>query len=159
MTATTITKTRYGRAGPSFPCSVRTRPTLGTALVRRANRGRIDGAARDEKVASTAQHPTITHTGAVGCAKCCTVFATSGVLFLCLIGTLLTKQPLYVLGVDDPEAAAKSVFDAAWMYFAVLAASFGVLFWDRAEQRRRPVGRRPGMPEYGAISHKDDDDL
>ena len=101
----------------------------------------------------------ITHTGAVGCAKCCTVFATSGVLFLCLIGTLLTKQPLYVLGVDDPEAAAKSVFDAAWMYFAVLAASFGVLFWDRAEQRRRPVGRRPGMPEYGAISHKDDDDL
>ena len=61
--------------------------------------------------------------------------------------------------LDDPEAAAKSVFDAAWMYFAVLAASFGVLFWDRAEQRRRPVGRRPGMPEYGAISHKDDDDL
>jgi hypothetical protein len=45
------------------------------------------------------------------------------------------------------------------MYFAVLAASFGVLAWDRAEQRRRPVGRRPGMPEYGAISHKDDDDL
>lgn len=105
------------------------------------------------------QNSTITRTGAVGCAKCCTVFATSGVLFLCLIGTLLTKQPLYVLGVDDPEAAAKSVFDAAWMYFAVLAASFGVLFWDRAEQRRRPVGRRPGMPEYGAISHKDDDDL
>ena len=99
------------------------------------------------------------NTGAVGCAKCCTVFATSGVLFLCLIGTLLTKQPLYVLGVDEPEEAAKSVFSAAWMYFAVLAASFGVLAWDRAEQRRRPVGRRPGMPEYGAISHKDDDDL
>ena len=106
-----------------------------------------------------AQNSTITHAGAVGCAKCCTVFATSGVLFLCLIGTLLTKQPLYVLGVDEPEEAAKSVFSAAWMYFAVLAASFGVLFWDRAEQRRRPVGRRPGMPEYGAISHKDDDDL
>ena len=105
------------------------------------------------------QNSTITHTGAVGCAKCCTVFATSGVLFLCLIGTLLTKQPLYVLGVDEPEEAAKSVFSAAWMYFAVLAASFGVLAWDRAEQRRRPVGRRPGMPEYGAISHKDDDDL
>ena len=115
------------------------------------------GARRE--VAATTQRSTIKHTGAVGCAKCCTVFATSGVLFLCLIGTLLTKQPLYVLGVDDPEAAAKSVFDAAWMYFAVLAASFGVLFWDRAEQRRRPVGRRPGMPEYGAISHKDDDDL
>ena len=124
-----------------------------------ANRGRIDGREARREVAATAQHPTIAHTGAVGCAKCCTVFATSGVLFLCLIGTLLTKQPLYVLGVDDPEAAAKSVFDAAWMYFAVLAASFGVLFWDRAEQRRRPVGRRPGMPEYGAISHKDDDDL
>ena len=40
-----------------------------------------------------AQTSTIAHTGAVGCAKCCTVFATSGVLFLCLIGTLLTKQP------------------------------------------------------------------
>ena len=116
---------------------------------RRATEGRSDGAGLKR----------YTHAGAVGCAKCCTVFATSGVLFLCLIGTLLTKQPLYVLGVDDPEAAAKSVFDAAWMYFAVLAASFGVLFWDRAEQRRRPVGRRPGMPEYGAISHKDDDDL
>ena len=113
------------------------------------NRRRSDGAALNDH----------NHAGAVGCAKCCTVFATSGVLFLCLIGTLLTKQPLYVLGVDEPEEAAKSVFSAAWMYFAVLAASFGVLAWDRAEQRRRPVGRRPGMPEYGAISHKDDDDL
>ena len=151
-----------GGPGPRTFSSVRTHPTLGAASstdAAAANRGRIDGAARDEKVASTAQHPTITHTGAVGCAKCCTVFATSGVLFLCLIGTLLTKQPLYVLGVDEPEEAAKSVFSAAWMYFAVLAASFGVLAWDRAEQRRRPVGRRPGMPEYGAISHKDDDDL
>ena len=119
------------------------------------------GAAAATAVASMALRATrrITHAGAVGCAKCCTVFATSGVLFLCLIGTLLTKQPLYVLGVDEPEEAAKSVFSAAWMYFAVLAASFGVLAWDRAEQRRRPVGRRPGMPEYGAISHKDDDDL
>ena len=124
-----------------------------------ANRGRIDGRGARREVAATTQHSTIKHTGAVGCAKCCTVFATSGVLFLCLIGTLLTKQPLYVLGVDEPEEAAKSVFSAAWMYFAVLAASFGVLAWDRAEQRRRPVGRRPGMPEYGAISHKDDDDL
>lgn len=117
------------------------------------------GGPRDEESQRWRSTQRSLNTGAVGCAKCCTVFATSGVLFLCLIGTLLTKQPLYVLGVDDPEAAAKSVFDAAWMYFAVLAASFGVLFWDRAEQRRRPVGRRPGMPEYGAISHKDDDDL
>ena len=148
-----------GGPGPRTACSVRTHPT--SLVLRRSGceprSHRWRGARRE--VAATAQHPTITHTGAVGCAKCCTVFATSGVLFLCLIGTLLTKQPLYVLGVDDPEAAAKSVFDAAWMYFAVLAASFGVLFWDRAEQRRRPVGRRPGMPEYGAISHKDDDDL
>ena len=130
-------------------------------MARRAtrNRGRIDGRAARRGVAATAQTSPIAHAGAVGCAKCCTVFATSGVLFLCLIGTLLTKQPLYVLGVDEPEEAAKSVFSAAWMYFAVLAASFGVLAWDRAEQRRRPVGRRPGMPEYGAISHKDDDDL
>ena len=123
--------------------------TAAASMARRATERRSDGA----------ELKRYTHAGAVGCAKCCTVFATSAVLFLCLIGTLLTKQPLYVLGVDDPEAAAKSVFDAAWMYFAVLAASFGVLFWDRAEQRRRPVGRRPGMPEYGAISHKDDDDL
>ena len=122
--------------------------TAVASMARRATEGR-----------NKAQNSTIAHTGAVGCAKCCTVFATSGVLFLCLIGTLLTKQPLYVLGVDEPEEAAKSVFSAAWMYFAVLAASFGVLAWDRAEQRRRPVGRRPGMPEYGAISHKDDDDL
>ena len=137
-------------------------PTLGAASstdAAAANRGRIDGRGARQKVATKHRTQPSLNTGAVGCAKCCTVFATSGVLFLCLIGTLLTKQPLYVLGVDDPEAAAKSVFDAAWMYFAVLAASFGVLFWDRAEQRRRPVGRRPGMPEYGAISHKDDDDL
>ena len=148
-----------GGPGPRTACSVRTHPTLGAAAGALRKRGRIDGRGARREVAATTQHSTIKHTGAVGCAKCCTVFATSGVLFLCLIGTLLTKQPLYVLGVDDPEAAAKSVFDAAWMYFAVLAASFGVLAWDRAEQRRRPVGRRPGMPEYGAISHKDDDDL
>ena len=89
------------------------------------------------------QHPTISHRRG-RLRECCTVFATSGVLFLCLIGTLLTKQPLYVLGVDDPEAAAKSVFDAAWMYFGGPRLRAGVLFWDRAEQRRRPVGRRPG---------------
>ena len=151
-----------GGPGPRTFSSVRTHPTLGAASstdAAFANRGRIDGAARDRRSQRRRSTQRSLNTGAVGCAKCCTVFATSGVLFLCLIGTLLTKQPLYVLGVDDPEAAAKSVFDAAWMYFAVLAASFGVLAWDRAEQRRRPVGRRPGMPEYGAISHKDDDDL
>ena len=151
-----------GGPGPRTFSSVRTHPTLNTASstdAAAANRGRIDGRGCGEKSQRRRSTQPSLNTGAVGCAKCCTVFATSGVLFLCLIGTLLTKQPLYVLGVDDPEAAAKSVFDAAWMYFAVLAASFGVLFWDRAEQRRRPVGRRPGMPEYGAISHKDDDDL
>lgn len=94
-----------------------------------------------------------------GCATCCIPWSAAGVLFLCFIGTLLTKQPLYVLGVDDPEASAKSVFQAAWMYFAILVASFGVLAWDRAEARRRPGATRGRAPEYGAISYKDDDDL
>ena len=148
-----------GGPGPRTACSVHTHPTLGAASGACETAVASMGGPLDEESQRWRSTQRSLNTGAVGCAKCCTVFATSGVLFLCLIGTLLTKQPLYVLGVDEPEEAAKSVFSAAWMYFAVLAASFGVLAWDRAEQRRRPVGRRPGMPEYGAISHKDDDDL
>ena len=82
-----------GGPGPRTACSVRTHPTLGAAAGALRKRGRIDGRGARREVAATTQHSTIKHTGAVGCAKCCTVFATSGVLFLCLIGTLLTKQP------------------------------------------------------------------
>ena len=56
----------------------------------------------------------------LACANCCVVFATSGVLFLSLIGFLLHRQPLYVLGVDEPAKASEKCYEAAQYYFFIL---------------------------------------
>lgn len=71
----------------------------------------------------------------VGCAKCCVVFASSGVLFLCLVGQLLTTQPIYITGVDSPKVAAASCFSAAWIYISVVVVSVFVLVYDKANSR------------------------
>mmetsp|Transcript_4145 Transcript_4145/g.12901 ORF Transcript_4145/g.12901 Transcript_4145/m.12901 type:complete len:104 (+) Transcript_4145:112-423(+) len=89
---------------------------------------------------------------AVGCAKCCVVFATTGVFFLCLIGSLLNSQPLYVKGVEDPAAASKQCFVAAWIYITIVIISVVTLAVDKVHSRR-PAYRSP-VPEYGAVSYK-----
>mmetsp|Transcript_9732 Transcript_9732/g.13522 ORF Transcript_9732/g.13522 Transcript_9732/m.13522 type:complete len:123 (+) Transcript_9732:88-456(+) len=95
----------------------------------------------------------------VGCAKCCAIFASTGVIFLCVIGNLIKTQPLYVLGIDSPPRAANNVFAAAWIYVAIVAISIGILTYDKMnEQQRSPLrGRhRGGHPEYGSITYKSD---
>ena len=117
--------------------------------------------------------------GAVGCAKCCSVFASTGVVFLCFIGSLLNRQPLYVrgpaprtppprvaehpararsqvVGVDHPATAAKQCFAAAWIYITIVVISVVVLAYDKILQRDRPNTGYRGMPEYGAISYKNE---
>ena len=94
--------------------------------------------------------------GAVGCAKCCSVFASTGVVFLCFIGSLLNRQPLYVVGVDHPAVAAKQWFAAAWIYITIVVISIVVLAYDKILQRDRPNTGYRGMPEYGAISYKNE---
>mmetsp|Transcript_13014 Transcript_13014/g.40115 ORF Transcript_13014/g.40115 Transcript_13014/m.40115 type:complete len:104 (-) Transcript_13014:41-352(-) len=83
-------------------------------------------------------------------AKCCVPFASSGVIFLAFIGTLLNKQPLYVIGVDKPSEAAKQCFAAAWMYITIVILSVVTLAWDKLQQRDRPKSGF-GVPAYGAI--------
>lgn len=75
----------------------------------------------------------------LACANCCVVFATSGVLFLTLIGTLLDRQPLYVLGVDEPAKASVSCFAAARYYGFIVLMSIATLAYDRCRPHRPPV--------------------
>lgn len=43
-------------------------------------------------------------------AACCSVFSLIAVIFLCFVGTLLTVQPEFIEGIEDPAAGAKTVF-------------------------------------------------
>ncbi|KAJ1450185.1 hypothetical protein M885DRAFT_571556 [Pelagophyceae sp. CCMP2097] len=73
-----------------------------------------------------------------------------------LIGSLLNSQPLYVKGVEDPAAASKQCFVAAWIYItraaAIVIISVVTLAVDKVHSRR-PAYRSP-VPEYGAVSYK-----
>mmetsp|Transcript_35868 Transcript_35868/g.114937 ORF Transcript_35868/g.114937 Transcript_35868/m.114937 type:complete len:117 (-) Transcript_35868:460-810(-) len=91
----------------------------------------------------------------VGCAKCCGIFSSTGVVFLCVIGNLIKTQPLYVIGVDEPKAAYKASFNAAWIYVAMIAICVAVLAYDKINtQQRSSRGRGGRYPEYGSISYK-----
>ena len=43
-------------------------------------------------------------------AVCCSVFSLIAVIFLCFVGTLLTVQPEFIEGIEDPAAGANTVF-------------------------------------------------
>ena len=75
----------------------------------------------------------------LACANCCVVFATSGVLFLSFIGFLLHRQPLYVLGVDEPAKASEKCYEAAQYYFFILLLSIATLAYDRCRPKRPEV--------------------
>uniref|UniRef100_A0A7S3JPM2 Uncharacterized protein n=1 Tax=Aureoumbra lagunensis TaxID=44058 RepID=A0A7S3JPM2_9STRA len=67
----------------------------------------------------------------VGCAKCCAIFSSTGVVFLILIGIILQKEPLYVRDIDQPKKAASQCFGAAGIYIACIVISIGVLVSDK----------------------------
>mmetsp|Transcript_25038 Transcript_25038/g.75169 ORF Transcript_25038/g.75169 Transcript_25038/m.75169 type:complete len:149 (+) Transcript_25038:239-685(+) len=80
----------------------------------------------------------------LACASCCVVWGMGGFLFLSFIGQLLVRQPLYVLGVDEPKIAAKQCFGAAWAYFSIVIVSILTLMYDRS------LGKMPeqAMDDY-----------
>mmetsp|Transcript_3655 Transcript_3655/g.11341 ORF Transcript_3655/g.11341 Transcript_3655/m.11341 type:complete len:143 (+) Transcript_3655:303-731(+) len=86
----------------------------------------------------------------LACASFCSVFASSGVVFLSFIGTLLDKQPLYVLGVDHPATASKKCFSAAWAYAFIVLLSVLTLCYDRRRPRRAP--QDPGFAAMEDVS-------
>jgi hypothetical protein len=61
-----------------------------------------------------------------------------------------------VVGVDHPATAAKQCFAAAWIYITIVVISVVVLAYDKILQRDRPNTGYRGMPEYGAISYKNE---
>ena len=75
----------------------------------------------------------------IGYAKFCSVFAVFGIAFLVCIGIMLQKQPLYIRGPTDKEAAAASCYSAAGIYFAVWVASLGYWTYDSHMNNRREV--------------------
>ena len=92
----------------------------------------------------------------VGCAKCCALFSSTGVVFLCVIGNVIKTQPLYVIGLDSPSKASTQCFSAAWIYVAMIVISIAVLAYDKVNNQPRTSRGRDGRayPEYGSISYK-----
>jgi len=72
---------------------------------------------------------------AINCAKCCTVFSITGIVFLVLIGILLEYQPLYVKGIVEPSKSAQSCYQGAVIYAGTLLLSLG--YWSFDESRKR----------------------
>ncbi|KAH8047248.1 hypothetical protein JL722_13232 [Aureococcus anophagefferens] len=101
----------------------------------------------------------------LACANCCVVFASAppapvprarprfraaaaaiaparrgaragtGFVFLCLIGQLLARQPLYVVGVDNPSVASNKCFGAAFTYLFIVVVSIATLVYDKARPK------------------------
>ncbi|EGB07867.1 hypothetical protein AURANDRAFT_64424 [Aureococcus anophagefferens] len=65
----------------------------------------------------------------LACANC------TGFVFLCLIGQLLARQPLYVVGVDNPSVASNKCFGAAFTYLFIVVVSIATLVYDKARPK------------------------
>eukprot|EP01036_Dinobryon_divergens_P031898 gene31898-41385_t len=99
------------------------------------------------------------------CAKCCTVFSFSGLIFLLIIGSLLHTQPLYIKGPKHPAAASTACYEGALIYLGTFALSIAYWFFNglgsalfgksgnstavtsHSEETSRFGGK------YGAVSH------
>eukprot|EP01039_Chlorochromonas_danica_P004034 gene4031-4412_t len=95
------------------------------------------------------------------CAKCCSIFSFSGLIFLLIIGSLLQKQPLYIKGPKDSAQAAQNCYEGALIYLGTFVLSVAYWIFDSlkkkaaaalagtSESRRQRV---QGDKKYGALS-------
>lgn len=95
------------------------------------------------------------------CAKCCTIFSFTGIVFLIIIGSLLQTQPLYIKGPSDSAKAATGCYQGAMIYAATFLISLG--YWTFSSMRSKATnmidgrggGRRVGSGstggKYGAV--------
>ena len=50
---------------------------------------------------------------------CCMFFSVFAIVFHIFIGVLLSTQPEYIIGIEDPPAARGAVFGSGGLYLAV----------------------------------------
>ena len=86
---------------------------------------------------------------ALSCAKCCSILSLSGIIFLCIIGSLLQNQPLYIKGIEDPEAAASGCFNGAGLYFGTMVIS--LLYWYYSEKSKSTLQIPNPRGTYGSV--------
>mmetsp|Transcript_73364 Transcript_73364/g.143958 ORF Transcript_73364/g.143958 Transcript_73364/m.143958 type:complete len:110 (+) Transcript_73364:66-395(+) len=75
------------------------------------------------------------------CAKCCTFFSISGIIFLVIMGSLLQSQPLYIKGPTDHVKASKGCYEGALLYLVTLLLSVG--YWMFDSLRKKPSVNGP----------------
>ena len=76
---------------------------------------------------------------------------------------MLTKQPFYVLGIEDVESCKNNAFGAMWTFIVTFGLSVGFLMYESsAKQRRANTGfdsvdyhqiLPPGMSDYQPNVH------
>ena len=79
----------------------------------------------------------------ITCAKCCTIFSATGLVFLLSLGILLDTQPLYVKGPHDAEAASSNCYGAASLYAASMALSLVYWIYNASTQPTTHVHSSP----------------
>ena len=92
-----------------------------------------------------------------GYARFCSVFAVFGVVFLLIIGQMLQKQPLYIKGPEDKEAAAQACYQGSALYLVVWVASVAYTKFDNARTARETAAQTADNFDrpYGSISQSD----
>lgn len=93
----------------------------------------------------------------VGYARFCSVFAVFGVVFLFIIGQMLQKQPLYIKGPEDKEAAAQACYQGSALYLIVWIASLVYTRINNARSSREAAASETSNFDrpYGSISQSD----
>jgi hypothetical protein len=92
-----------------------------------------------------------------GYARFCSVFAVFGVVFLLIIGQMLQKQPMYIKGPEDKEAAAQACYQGSALYLVVWIASLAYARFDNARTAREAAATESSNFDrpYGSISQSD----
>lgn len=70
-------------------------------------------------------------------ANFCAPYSAVGALFMFWVGMMISKQPFFVLGLEDRDQSKSNAFEAMWVFLITLATSIIYLVYESAIENRR----------------------
>lgn len=64
---------------------------------------------------------------------CCALFSICGLIFLGVMGAVISAAPIYIKGIKDPDAASTTCYWGAGLYAATFGISVALLVKERYE--------------------------
>ena len=72
---------------------------------------------------------------------CCAIFSITGMVFLAIMGVVISANPLYIKGIKDAEEASSTCYKGAATYACTLLISVVLIVKNKSTSEARGNGR------------------